>query len=90
MRIVFSVEYDGSGFCGWQHQPSECSLQDVIQNSIEKFSGQHIKITGSSRTPGVPSGATKATSSSVLIVRGLLRSQAPAKSTHMSSGLLSE
>ena len=50
MRIVFSVEYDGSSFCGWQHQPSECSLQDVIQNAIKKFSGQPIKIIGSSRT----------------------------------------
>ena len=50
MRIVFSVEYDGSNFCGWQHQPSECSLQDVIQNAIKKFSGQPIKIIGSSRT----------------------------------------
>ena len=50
MRIVFSVEYDGSSFCGWQHQPSECSLQDVIQDAIKKFSGQPIKIIGSSRT----------------------------------------
>ena len=50
MRIVFSVEYDGSSFCGWQHQPSGCSLQDVIENAINKFSGQSIKITGSSRT----------------------------------------
>ena len=50
MRIVFSVEYDGSSFCGWQHQPSGCSLQDVIQNAIKKFSRQSIKITGSSRT----------------------------------------
>lgn len=50
MRIVFSIEYDGSSFCGWQHQPSGCSIQDVIQKAIKKFTGKTIKITGSSRT----------------------------------------
>jgi tRNA pseudouridine38-40 synthase len=31
MRIALAVEYDGSGFRGWQKQPGGGTVQDVLQ-----------------------------------------------------------
>ncbi len=33
-RIALSLQYDGSGFCGWQRQPNGISVQSVLEEAI--------------------------------------------------------
>lgn len=48
IRIVF--EYDGTDFCGWQIQKTGKSIQGAIQETLEKITGEKIKLIGSGRT----------------------------------------
>jgi len=50
MRFASSVEYDGSNFFGWQRQSNVNSIQQEIENSLEKILQSDIKIQGSGRT----------------------------------------
>ncbi|MGZ8261807.1 MAG: tRNA pseudouridine(38-40) synthase TruA, partial [Methylotenera sp.] len=34
MRIALGLSYDGSGFCGWQSQPTACGVQDALELAI--------------------------------------------------------
>lgn len=49
-RILITVEYDGSGYYGWQKQPSKPTIQGEIENALYKITGQNIEIFGSGRT----------------------------------------
>lgn len=48
--IKLTVEYDGSGFSGWQIQPNRRTVQGEMEKSLERLSGRKIGITGSGRT----------------------------------------
>ena len=37
MRIALGIEYNGSGFCGWQSQPSGCGVQDHLETALNAF-----------------------------------------------------
>jgi tRNA pseudouridine38-40 synthase len=50
MRIALGVEYDGRAFCGWQSQPSGCSVQDALEAGLAKVAGSPIRIVGAGRT----------------------------------------
>ena len=39
MRIALGVEYDGSGFCGWQTQPEGCAVQDRLEEALAQIAG---------------------------------------------------
>lgn len=39
MRIALGVEYDGSGFCGWQTQPAGCAVQDNLEAALARIAG---------------------------------------------------
>ena len=39
MRIALGVEYDGSGFCGWQTQPEGCAVQDRLEAALAQIAG---------------------------------------------------
>ena len=41
-RYKAVVEYDGSGFNGWQSQPNGNTIQQCIQNSFQELSLIHI------------------------------------------------
>ena len=43
MRIALGIEYDGSGFSGWQSQPNGNTVQDVLQTALSKIAG--VKLT---------------------------------------------
>ena len=34
-RIMLTVAYDGTNYCGWQVQPNGITVQEVLQNSLE-------------------------------------------------------
>jgi tRNA pseudouridine38-40 synthase len=50
MRIALGLEYDGSGFCGWQTQPSGCSVQDAVDAALSKIAAQPIQSQCAGRT----------------------------------------
>ncbi len=39
MRIALGVEYDGSGFCGWQTQADGCAVQDRLEVALTQIAG---------------------------------------------------
>ena len=47
-RIV--VEYDGTGFVGWQRQDTGPSIQEAIETAIFRFSGEGRRVFGAGRT----------------------------------------
>lgn len=50
MRYFFSIAFDGSKYHGWQKQANGISVQEVIENVLNKFTGEIIEITGCGRT----------------------------------------
>ena len=49
-RYKILLEYDGRGFVGWQRQDNGFSVQQVIEEAVEKFSGQSVSVFGAGRT----------------------------------------
>jgi len=49
-NIKIIIEYDGTGYCGWQVQKNALSVQEVLQKGIEDLVKHKIMLTGSSRT----------------------------------------
>ena len=49
-RVLLTIEYDGSGFSGWQKQPGVRTVQGEIEDAIEKITGQPVELFGSGRT----------------------------------------
>jgi tRNA pseudouridine38-40 synthase len=45
-----TISYDGSGFCGWQRQASEPSVQEAVETALRGIFKQEIPVTGSGRT----------------------------------------
>ena len=51
MKILLEIAYMGSRYHGYQTQNNEAlTIQRVLQNALEGFYGQKLKITGCSRT----------------------------------------
>lgn len=50
MRVALGLEYDGSGFCGWQSQPSGCGIQDCLQQALGQVADQPIRVQAAGRT----------------------------------------
>jgi tRNA pseudouridine38-40 synthase len=50
MRIALGVEYDGSGYNGWQSQPDVPNVQDVLQMALSDIAGESIAILAAGRT----------------------------------------
>ncbi len=44
------VEYDGTGFYGWQKQPNQITVQEEIEKALTRILNQKIKIRASGRT----------------------------------------
>ncbi|NOX20489.1 MAG: tRNA pseudouridine(38-40) synthase TruA [Nitrospirae bacterium] len=49
-RVKLKLCYDGSGFSGWQIQPDAVTVQGVLEEAIERVTGQRSRVTGASRT----------------------------------------
>ncbi len=49
-RYKCTVEYDGTGFCGWQKQHGLPSVQQTIMDAIKLFCGQEVDVVASGRT----------------------------------------
>ncbi|WP_192364465.1 tRNA pseudouridine(38-40) synthase TruA [Mesorhizobium mediterraneum] len=49
-RFRLDIEYDGSLFAGWQRQANQPSVQQAIEQAIEKFCGEQVSLRGAGRT----------------------------------------
>lgn len=50
-RWKITVEYEGSGFCGWQRQGHDPrSVQQTLEEAVEKFSGESVTLHVAGRT----------------------------------------
>lgn len=49
-RWKLTIEYDGSGFCGWQKQTNALSVQQVLEEAFHKFSGETVNLFVAGRT----------------------------------------
>ncbi len=49
-RIMLTVAYNGTNYHGWQIQNNGITVQETLQNAIEKVLGKSISIHGCSRT----------------------------------------
>ena len=49
-RIMLTVAYDGTEYCGWQKQPTGISVEEKLTEALEKTLGEEIRLLGVSRT----------------------------------------
>jgi len=49
-RYKLTVEYEGSGFRGWQRQAKDVSVQQVLEEAVQKFSGEEVTLHVAGRT----------------------------------------
>lgn len=49
-RIKIIVEYNGSGYHGWQVQQNAHTVQAEIENAIFAITGEKVRVTGAGRT----------------------------------------
>ncbi|MBD3178088.1 MAG: tRNA pseudouridine(38-40) synthase TruA [Candidatus Latescibacteria bacterium] len=49
-NIKLTIEYDGSGFRGWQVQPGQRTVQGEIERAVRKITGEFSRVTGAGRT----------------------------------------
>jgi tRNA pseudouridine38-40 synthase len=48
--LKLTLEYDGSGFVGWQVQPNGRSVQEELEKGIERLCAERLRVTGAGRT----------------------------------------
>lgn len=50
MRFLFHIAYDGSPYFGWQRQPEHISVQQVIEETLERLVKAKVHCQGCGRT----------------------------------------
>lgn len=50
MRSFLQLAYDGSEYFGWQRQPAQISVQQVLEESLSKILRENISVVGAGRT----------------------------------------
>src|SRR3990172_7606789 len=45
-----TIEYDGTGYHGWQVQPGMSTIQGVLEHAMERIIGTHVHVKGAGRT----------------------------------------
>lgn len=49
-NIKLTLEYEGTHYLGWQRQPQGMTVQQAVEDAVEKITGVHVCVTGASRT----------------------------------------
>ena len=61
MRILFTLQYLGTRYAGWQTQANAVGVQQVVEAALEKLFGAPVRIEGAGRTDaGVHARAQRA------------------------------
>ena len=50
MKIAAGVEYDGSGFCGWQRQHGMRTVQACVEQAVSKVADHPVEVVCAGRT----------------------------------------
>lgn len=50
MRIAAGVEYDGSGFSGWQYQDGQRTVQNSLQDALSSIANHPVVVVSAGRT----------------------------------------
>lgn len=50
MRVVLKISYNGENFNGWQIQPNKRTVQQVLEEELEKIFNEKIRLYSSGRT----------------------------------------
>lgn len=50
MRIALGLEYDGSGFCGWQSQAGGGAVQDAVESALSIVADAPVRVVCAGRT----------------------------------------
>lgn len=50
MRYFIEISYNGKGYCGWQRQLQQLSVQQVLEETLSTILREDIKIVGAGRT----------------------------------------
>lgn len=51
-NIKLTIEYEGTNYSGWQIQENAITIQEKIEEALEKLIGDKVKLIGSGRTDG--------------------------------------
>lgn len=49
-RIMLTVAYDGTNYCGWQLQKNGATIESVLDEALCSLTGESIHVLGASRT----------------------------------------
>lgn len=49
-RIMLTVAYDGTNYCGWQIQPNGKTIEGVLNAELSRILNEDIRVIGASRT----------------------------------------
>lgn len=49
-RVLLTVAYDGTNYCGWQLQPNAKTIEGELNKHLSELFGQEIHVIGASRT----------------------------------------
>jgi len=49
-RLVLGLEYDGSGYCGWQWQAHRRSVQQELEKALSKVANHPVTVICAGRT----------------------------------------
>jgi tRNA pseudouridine38-40 synthase len=50
MVRALTVAYRGTAYAGWQRQPNAVTVQQVLEEALERLAGEALTVTGASRT----------------------------------------
>ncbi len=50
MRLKLTIAYDGAAFKGWQSQPFGVTVQDAVEDALQRISGKRVVVHGAGRT----------------------------------------
>ncbi|MBR6329798.1 MAG: tRNA pseudouridine(38-40) synthase TruA [Lachnospiraceae bacterium] len=49
-RVMLTVAYDGTDYCGWQVQPNGVTIEQRLNEALSRLLGEDIHVSGASRT----------------------------------------
>ncbi len=49
-KFSMELQYKGTGYCGWQIQPYQTTVQETVSNALSQLAGSRISVTGAGRT----------------------------------------
>jgi tRNA pseudouridine38-40 synthase len=49
-RLAIGIEYDGTGYCGWQRQDHALSIQQVVEEALSRVADATVAVNAAGRT----------------------------------------